>query len=89
MTQNLNTKGFTLLELLVVIVIIGAISAAGYPNFLNWSKDRKVRKANDRVAGLITRLNTQTQRGVYPFAQAAVCQIAKTLLALIPAANQK
>ena len=69
MTQNLNTKGFTLLELIVVIAIIGAITAAGIPNFLTWSADRKVRNASENTASLITTLNTQTQRGVYPFTQ--------------------
>jgi len=48
--RNQNTKGFTLLELLVVVAIIGAIAAAGIPSFLNWSADRKVRKANDQIA---------------------------------------
>lgn len=66
---NLNTKGFTLLELIVVIAIIGGIAAAGFPSFMNWSADRKVRSANEKVATLITGLNTQTQRGVYPFTQ--------------------
>ena len=67
--RNLNIKGFTLIELMIVIAIIGALSVAGIPNYIEWSKDRKVRKVNEQIAGLITRLNTQTQRGVFPFTQ--------------------
>ena len=78
--ENRNTKGFTLLELLVVIAIIGALSVAGIPSYIEWSKDRKVRKVNEQVAGLITRLNTQTQRGVFPFTQLKIKQINNSII---------
>ena len=81
--QNPNTKGFTLLELLVVIAIIGALSVAGIPSYIEWSKDRKVRKVNEQVAGLITRLNTQTQRGVFPFTQLKIKQINNSIIVYI------
>ena len=36
-----NIKGFNLLEVLIVIVIIGFVSAVAYPNLSSWSKERK------------------------------------------------
>ena len=36
-----NTKGFSLLELLVVVAIIGVVSAIAYPNFLPGKKIEK------------------------------------------------
>ena len=64
-----DIKGFTILELLVVIVIISIISAVSYPNFMDWRKDREVRAAAEKVASMLTGINTQAQRGSYPFVQ--------------------
>ena len=69
MKLNQEIKGFTLLELLVVLAIVATISAVGYPNFLSWSKDREVRQASEKLSNLISLINTQTQRGTYPFTQ--------------------
>ena len=69
MKLNQEIKGFTLLELLVVLAIVAIISAVGYPNFLSWSKDREVRQATEKLASSITTINTYTQRGTYPFTQ--------------------
>ena len=41
--QDEKIKGFNILELIVVVVIIGVISAIGYPNFNKWRKDREVK----------------------------------------------
>tara|TARA_B100000953_G_scaffold133414_1_gene110290 strand:+ start:1878 stop:2627 length:750 start_codon:yes stop_codon:yes gene_type:complete len=64
-----NIRGFNLLELLVVVALIGVLSAAAYPNFQSWQKDRQVRQAVIKVTSLISDINTQVQRGAYTYVQ--------------------
>ena len=40
--KNLLQKGFTLVELMIVIVIVGILSAVALPNFLNQTDKAKV-----------------------------------------------
>ena len=65
-------KGFSILELIVVVVIIGIVSAIGYPNFAEWRKDREVRAAAVDIRSLIEGINAQVQRGQYVFVQVHV-----------------
>ena len=69
MRQKQDIKGFTILELLVVITIVAVISAVGYPNFMDWRKDRVVRAAAEKVATMLTGISTQAQKGYFPFVQ--------------------
>ena len=64
-----NIKGFNLLELLIVIVIMGFVSAVAYPNLSGWSKERKARGAAIKIKSLIEKINAQVQRGNYSYVQ--------------------
>ena len=72
MQQDQNIKGFTLLELLVVITIVGIVSAVGIPNFMSWNKDRVLRASTEKVVNMINSINTQSQRGSLPF---VICMV--------------
>ena len=67
-----NNKGFNILELLVVLAIIGVISAVAYPNFSDWRKEREARASTVKVKNLIQGINAQVQRGLYAFVQVHV-----------------
>ena len=70
--QDEKIKGFSVLELIVVVVLIGIVSAIGYPNFAEWRKDREVRAAAVDIRSLIEGINAQVQRGQYVFVQVHV-----------------
>ena len=65
-------KGFNILELLVVIVIVGILSAAAYPNFSDWRSERAARAATVKIKNLIQGINAQVQRGLYAYVQVLV-----------------
>ena len=70
--QDEKIKGFNILELLIVIAIIGVLSAVAYPNFSDWQKDRETRSDVVEIKSLIEGINAQVQRGQYAFVQVDV-----------------
>ena len=69
MQQNQDIKGFTILELLVVITIVAVVSAVGYPNFMDWREDREMRASMEKVSSMLRSINTQVQRGNFAVVQ--------------------
>ena len=69
MQQNQVIKGFTIIELLVVLILIGIISAVGYPSMSSWRIDRDVRSATEKISNLFTNIAIRTKNNSYPFVQ--------------------
>ena len=49
-----GTKGFTLIELMIVVAIIGILAAIAIPNFLNYQKKSKTTEAKTNIGGIKT-----------------------------------
>ena len=69
MQQDQDIKGFTIFELLVVLAMIGIVSAVGIPNFTKWKKDRELRTGVEKVFSIMNNVINQTQRGHYSYVQ--------------------
>ena len=67
-----NIKGFNILELIVVLAIIGVISAAAYPKFSTWKQSREVRTDALKAKKIFESINAQVQRGQFAFVQVLI-----------------
>ena len=67
-----NNKGFSLLEIIVVLAIIGGISAVGIPNFIEWSNKRALVNATTQVTSLFRNIFATTERGTFAYVQVII-----------------
>lgn len=77
--KNALEKGFTLVELMIVIVIVGILSAIALPNFLNNTTKAKATEAKTKMSAILKEAHAEYQLDgkVATAATAAVAQAAQ------------
>ena len=62
-SRKLLDKGFTLVELMIVIVIVGILSAVALPNFLSQTDKAKLTEAKTQAKAYLTNYHIATLDG--------------------------
>lgn len=58
-SRNLLEKGFTLVELMIVIVIVGVLSAVALPNFLSQTSKAKATECTTRLGAILSQAGAE------------------------------
>merc|ERR1712216_1007907 len=61
--RNLIEKGFTLVELMIVIVIVGILSSVALPNFLSQTSKAKGVEAKSQMSAITKTAAAEFQQG--------------------------
>ncbi len=78
-TLRRNKKGFTLIELMIVVAIIGILAALAIPNFLRYQAKSKQSEAKTNLSGIYTsELSYFGEAGIYGTFSVIGFQIAGT-----------
>src|SRR5688572_21858493 len=59
MTQTRRNRGFTLIELMIVVAIIGILAAIAIPNFVRFQARARQSEVHSNLKSLFTGLRTQ------------------------------
>ena len=70
--RNLLEKGFTLVELMIVIVIVGILSAVALPNFLSQTDKAKATEAKSVSSSYLKQIYAAYQEGGLSAANSAI-----------------
>ena len=62
-------RGFTILELLVVLAVLGVFTAIAYPNISSWITDREVKKEVYETVAFIKERKAEVTSGKYGMTQ--------------------
>lgn len=71
-SRNLLEKGFTLVELMIVIVIVGILSAVALPNFLSQTDKAKATEAKSVSSSYLKQIYAAYQEGGLSAANSAI-----------------
>ena len=69
MIKKNQIRGFTILELLVVLAVIGVFAGIAYPNISNWITDRNVKKEVYETVTFIKERKAEVTSGKYGMVQ--------------------
>ena len=73
--QKNGSEGFTLVELMIVIVIVGILSAIALPNFLNQTKKAAATEAKQQTSSIFKQAHPfTTKRTTLPPRPIAISQ---------------
>merc|ERR1712100_456292 len=59
--RNWIEKGFTLVELMIVIVIVGVLSSVALPNFLNQTNKAKATECTSKIGAVLSAYGAEAQ----------------------------
>ena len=71
--KNALQKGFTLVELMIVIVIVGILSAVALPNFLNQTKKARATEAQSNISAAFKNAQQRYLEDTTAFNSSIVC----------------